>query len=507
MLGTLLAVVWWPISWLLSPLLWLLRPVPLTVIAVLLALSYRYLTRHYSFWTSRGVPGPPATFPAGHNFSKPRCFQALDQWLYYDQGGKKYCGFIEMYRPVLYVGDPDLIRAITIKDFDHFVDRRQLALSKCMEEMMFSLRGQKWKEQRNIMSPAFSGSKMKAMHQLCLDNAANLSSYLREQTFTQGDVELKEASGRFTMDNIASCAFGVNCNSFKDPNTEFVKHASVFFKPLSKYDFLRFVLLGILPRQLGNLLPDRAEAAGEFFRRVVVSTLAHRQASDADRRDYLHLLLEAQKQHGSDVLPTDSIVANCVLFYVAGYDTTASVIMFASYAMATDADIQAAAHREIDEVLARHDGQLTYEAVSELRYLDRVVSETLRLYSPSMRLERECTKEYTLPGTDVTIPAGTLVAMPVLTMHRDPDHFPDPLRFDPDRFLPEEKEKRHPCAYIPFGGGPRNCLRSGSPCSRSRWRWRRCCATAGWRRRRTRRDSRSSSTKTPSSPPRPSRSG
>ncbi|XP_037094220.1 probable cytochrome P450 6a14 [Pollicipes pollicipes] len=93
-----------------------------------------------------------------------------------------------------------------------------------------------------------------------------------------------------------------------------------------------------------------------------------------------------------------------------------------------------------------------------MTYLDRVLSETLRLYSPATRLERECTKDYTLPGTNVHLPKGTLVQIPVLVLHRDPDHYPDPLRFDPDRFLPEEREKRHPCAYLPFGQGPRNCI-------------------------------------------------
>ncbi|XP_043190447.1 cytochrome P450 9e2-like [Amphibalanus amphitrite] len=442
MLETLLAVVWWPLSW-------LLRPLPLAVIAILLTLAYRRITRDHAFWTSRGVPGPPPTFLSGHNFPNPRCFYEFDQWLYYEQGGKKMCGFIEMMRPVLYVGDPDLIRAITIKDFDHFVDRRDLVISKCMEDMMPSLRGRKWKEVRAIMSPAFSSSKLKAMHELCLESADNLSNYLQETTRQHGDVEMKEAAGRFTMDNIASCAFGVNCNSFKDPNTEFA----------SVYDSLRLALLMVLPRWLGQLLPERSEAAAEFFRRVVLTTIAHREgAGDAGRRDYLHLLLEARQQHGEHVLSNDSIVANCVLFYVAGYDTTATVITFACYALATEPAVQAAARDELDQVLARHGGRLTYEAVSELRYLDRVISETLRLYSPSMRIERECSRDYRVPGTELTLPAGTLVAMPVITMHRDPEYFPDPMRFDPDRFLPEEKEKRHPCVYIPFGSGPRNCI-------------------------------------------------
>ena len=94
----------------------------------------------------------------------------------------------------------------------------------------------------------------------------------------------------------------------------------------------------------------------------------------------------------------------------------------------------------------------------DMPYLDRVLAETLRMYPPVTRLERVCTKDYTLPGTNVNIPVGTLVLLPVFAVHRDPDHYTDPLKFYPDRFLPEEKEKRHPCAFLPFGAGPRNCI-------------------------------------------------
>ena len=93
-----------------------------------------------------------------------------------------------------------------------------------------------------------------------------------------------------------------------------------------------------------------------------------------------------------------------------------------------------------------------------MTYLDRVVSETLRLYPPAVRTERQSSKDYTLPGTNITLPRGTVVQMPIFALHHDPEYYLDPLKFDPDRFLPEEKERRHPCAYMPFGSGPRHCI-------------------------------------------------
>lgn len=83
--------------------------------------------------------------------------------------------------------------------------------------------------------------------------------------------------------------------------------------------------------------------------------------------------------------------------------------------------------------------------------------ELLRMYPPGTRIERRCTKDYTISGTNAVVGKDALVYIPVLAVHRDPQYYPDPDRFDPERFTPEAKAARHPYTYIPFGHGPRNC--------------------------------------------------
>lgn len=82
----------------------------------------------------------------------------------------------------------------------------------------------------------------------------------------------------------------------------------------------------------------------------------------------------------------------------------------------------------------------------------------MRKYPPVPVLQRECNRDFKIPESDVVIPAGTSVQFSILGMHRDPLHYPNPERFDPDRFTEEEKAKRHHFAYLPFGEGPRNCI-------------------------------------------------
>ncbi|XP_037094480.1 cytochrome P450 3A9-like [Pollicipes pollicipes] len=452
MFGWLLSAPWAVASWLLSP-------IPLTVLAAILVYHYFKFTKNFDFWPSRGVPGPKATLPWGNEFGVPFLTPAVEfeQWLYSKHGGKKYCGYMEMSRPVLFVGDPDLIRAIAIKDFEYFTNRRDAGAEDELKDALSVVNGEVWKHTRAVMSPTFSASKLKAMHQLTLDNALNLNKYVLEDMQSKGEVEMKDAFGRFTMDNIASCAFGVNCNSFVDPNSIFATNAAKLFNP-GALGFLRIVAVLTLPKFISSWFPNPARKVVKFFTDVVNTTVAHREKHPTSVRDFLQLLMDTKDKDGNRVLSTASIVSQSVLFFLAGYDTTATLLTFASYSLAVSPDVQRRAQQEVDDVLAKHGGQMTYDAVLDMTYLDRVLSETLRLYAPATRLERECTKDYTLPGTNVHLPKGTLVHIPVLSLHRDPDHYPDPLRFDPDRFLPEEKEKRHPCAYLPFGQGPRNCI-------------------------------------------------
>ena len=456
MLGLLWSVLCWAVSWLLSPL-------TLAVLVVTVTVIYRYLTRNFSYWPSRGVHGPPPKLPFGTGYRSEDgkwSMTDFDEWLYRDYcgGDRRYCGYLEIGQPVLFVADLELIRAITIKDFEYFTDRRQFAITPSFRKTLSMLNGKEWKDTRAVMTPSFSSSKLKAMHQLCLDNANNLAKYVQEEMETKGHFEIKDVFGRFTMDNIASCAFGVQCNSFEDPNTEFAKHAANTLRPFSPIEGLKILSMLLISNSMERLFPDSRQPSTEFFERVVNATIKHREISDGARKDFLQLLLDTRDREGHRILDNDSIVAQSVIFFVAGYDTTATLLSFATYSLATSPDCQQKVHQELDEVLSRHGGQLTHEAVSELRYLDRVLSETLRLYPPAIRLERQCTKDYRLPGTDVTVPRGMIVQIPAFVIHRDPKYYPDPLKFDPDRFLPEQKEQRDPTAYMPFGAGPRNCI-------------------------------------------------
>ncbi|GFR22745.1 cytochrome P450 9e2, partial [Trichonephila clavata] len=114
-------------------------------------------------------------------------------------------------------------------------------------------------------------------------------------------------------------------------------------------------------------------------------------------------------------------------------------------------------HEEVIVALKSSKGKLTYEALQNIKYLDNIISETLRLFPPGVRLERRAVTDYKLGETGILYLRNDRHCS-AYAMHRDPELFPDPEKFDPDRFTPEERAKRDPYAYMPFGAGPRNCI-------------------------------------------------
>ncbi|RXG59737.1 cytochrome P450 9e2, partial [Armadillidium vulgare] len=233
---------------------------------------------------------------------------------------------------------------------------------------------------------------------------------------------------------------------------EFFAAAARFFQPVSKWRrpivFLQFVLPH-LARIFGLNGIDKTPV--KFFTKVVSDTIKYRLKNGVRRSDFLQLLLDA-------ILTELVITAQCVLFYIAGYDTTATTLSFVSYCLALHPKIQQKLLEEIDQVLQDCDSNITFEVIQNMTYLDMVFAETLRLYPPAPRVDRRCTKDYVLPEVGLSIHKNTKITIPIYSIHRDPRHYEDPEKFDPERFSQSAKAGRPPMVYLPFGSGPRNCI-------------------------------------------------
>jgi cytochrome P450 family 6 len=137
--------------------------------------------------------------------------------------------------------------------------------------------------------------------------------------------------------------------------------------------------------------------------------------------------------------------------FFKGFETSSTALSYALYELAINQELQDRTRDEIEKVLANYDGEITYDAILNMDYVGQVISESLRKYPPGHILIRRATKDYQVPGTKVVIEKGRYVFLPVHGIHHDPEYYPEPEKFDPDRFSPENEKKRQPFTYLPFG--------------------------------------------------------
>ncbi|KOX78738.1 Cytochrome P450 6B3 [Melipona quadrifasciata] len=151
------------------------------------------------------------------------------------------------------------------------------------------------------------------------------------------------------------------------------------------------------------------------------------------------------------------LAAQAQLFFNAGFENSSLTISNALYELAWNPEIQEKTREEIQTVLKKYDGKITYDSIGEMKYLASVMLETLRKYPVLQWLSRIPMEPYTFSGTKVTIPKDQQVFIPIYSIQRDPEIFPNPEAFDPDRFSEENIKTRHSMSHLPFGDGPRHC--------------------------------------------------
>jgi cytochrome P450 family 6 len=156
-------------------------------------------------------------------------------------------------------------------------------------------------------------------------------------------------------------------------------------------------------------------------------------------------------------LSIEQCAAQVFIFYVAGFESSSATTSYCLYELCKNPALMKRLQDEIDTTLKKYNGEISYDCIQEMQFLELCFAETIRMYPALPILNRECTKEYQIPGSDYKIEKGTSIIISLLGIHRDPKYFPEPDKFSPDRFA-EATKNYVESAYIPFGDGPRNCI-------------------------------------------------
>ncbi|EFA04674.1 probable cytochrome P450 6a23 [Tribolium castaneum] len=418
---------------------------------------YRYC---YTYWKKKGVPTSKPRFPFGDLSSsawgKQSVYSRLETLYHqFKAKGYKHAGIYFFNGPIYFPIDPDLVKRVLVTDFEYFVDRGmygngdELPLS-CH---IFSMKGEEWKNIRTKMSPSFTAGKMKSIYNIVVHNCENLVKVFQPLAETRTVIDIKDILMRFTADVIGSTSFGIDCNSLDHPDTEFSRMVNRISNH-SGWKLLRVALEEGLQNP-GNIekIAYNDKVVEDFFTNLVKETMEYRDKNNIIRNDFLHMLMQLRESAGMSL---KEIVSQSFLFFIAGFKTSALTMCYCIHELAHSQDLQDKVREEIHKNLGRDVSKYAYEELIALPTLDKVVKETMRKYPPLPMLNRICVKSYQVPGTDVVIDKDTPVIIPVLGLQRDPEFYPEPLKFDPERFSNDNNIV--PYTYLPFGDGPRNCI-------------------------------------------------
>lgn len=174
------------------------------------------------------------------------------------------------------------------------------------------------------------------------------------------------------------------------------------------------------------------------------------------RLAFLDLMIESAK-NGADLTDTD-IKEEVDTIMFEGHDTTAAGSSFVLCLLGIHQDVQARVYKELFQIFGDSDREATFNDTMEMKYLERVIMESLRLYPPVPMIARKVNEDVKLASENYVIPAGATVVIGTYKIHRRPDIYANPDRFDPDNFLPERTQHRHYYSFIPFSAGPRSCV-------------------------------------------------
>ncbi|EFN77005.1 cytochrome P450 9e2 [Harpegnathos saltator] len=380
----------------------------------------------------------------------------------------KYIGIYDFHKPLIMLRDPDLIKSIAIKYFDIFPGRRtsvEYDQDPLVSQNLFFLYGDKWRKIRAILSPSFTSSKMKTMSKLISDYAIDFTNFLVQLPPEKKMVEAQDIFARYTTDIIATCAYGISINSMRNPKNLFYMFTNdkTFVK---KFSILNLTINRCFP-WLARILKLRFvnEKIRNFFQDLVETSIKTRIQNNIVRPDMLQLMMESRDQKENSInLTIEDMASQAFAFFLAGFDTSSISMCFITHEIAGNENIQKKLQSEIDQVLEDTNGQVSYEAINDMEYLNAVLMESLRMYPPFVLIDRKCARDFELPPTltnakPFIVKKGQDVLIPIYGLHHDPKYFEEPEKFNPDRFVDEQKKHIDKTeAFLPFGLGPRKCI-------------------------------------------------
>ncbi|XP_018400294.1 PREDICTED: cytochrome P450 4g15-like [Cyphomyrmex costatus] len=479
-----------------------------TIITLLIA-AYYYIETSRAIRLIKKLPNPPSVPILGHSLIALK--QSPEDLLkigleYYKTYGTVIAAYLGP-KPIIFLVDPQDTEII-LSSSVHIDKAEEYEMFKpWLGDGLLITKGNKWRRHRKVIAPTFHMNILKTFVPLFYENSIDLVNRLRDKVGKEFDCH--DYLSAVTVDILTETAMGVKKEKRQKTGYEYAmavmkmsdilhrRHYDVslrwnmFFK-YSKLGKAQEKLLDIIhtltehvikeksidveekyaKQQLKEAQNDKSIEKSDIIENVEnvknntanyklhyvrddLDDIDENDIGDKKRIAFLEMMFELKKNGQM----TDEEIweeVNTIMF--EGHDTTAAGSSFALCVLGNHPDIQARVHEELDSIFGDSNRQCTFQDTLEMKYLERVILETLRLFPPVPLIARHLNQDVKIVTGDYVLPKSSTVMIIQFITHRLEKYYPNPTVFNPDNFLPENMQKRHYYAYIPFSAGPRSCV-------------------------------------------------
>nr|XP_054917823.1 cytochrome P450 3A41-like isoform X1 [Dermacentor andersoni] len=436
-----------------------------TLLVFLASLLFWWVRRKYTFWNDKGIAY--LTFWQYLRFcidlyTKPMSSVIISSYKRY---GRLY-GSYQGATPTLVVSEPEILREILVSKFKNFSDRSesQRVSSEVWRKSIMNLSGEEWKKARNIFTPSLTTTRLKTLSLKIKTIAERTASRVAEAAAQDKLVNISELIDHACLDTTAALNYSVDLDSENNKDHPLMKCLGALFANAAGWKYLMMFMMPGVYKMLEPNYPPKSSS--DLFKAFVSHLMEKRKANNMKEDDFLQVFMDAdydwdgsadgKKDSGEKKQMTlDEITAQGILFFLAGAESVATALIFTVYYLALHPEYQNNVIAEVDKA-AGPKGDLTYESLQEMPFLEACIKEAMRLTATESVILRLCTEETTV--ANINFKPGMCVDIPSAGIHRDPEYFPEPDKFNPERFLPENKDSIKPFTFMPFGYGPRSCI-------------------------------------------------
>ncbi|KAF2900105.1 hypothetical protein ILUMI_06080 [Ignelater luminosus] len=452
---------------------------PVTIILLLMVLTLPTLYLFRSFKERKRfvslinqLPGPPAYPILGTALDFLRA-QRKDLFLLFRKRSITYSPLFRSWygsTPAIHLMKPEHMEVIMNNSQHIKKDFMYQFIKPWLGEGLLTGTGAKWHKNRKLITPTFHFQILENFVEVFEEKSQMLVNQLSQKA--DGKVfDIYPFITHCALDIICETAMGVTVNAMSDRNSEYVQAVYGISEVVYKRNITPWMHpdLTFYMSPLGRRFQHYLSILHGFTNKVIRGrkvALKEKKANEQEqteddiflgkkkRKAFLDLLI-ISSQDGK--LLTDTEIREEVdTFMFEGHDTTTAGICWSLFLLGNHPDVQEKVFEELDGIFQGEDRPVTMADLGEMKYLERVIKESLRLYPSVPFISRMLNEDIELDG--YILPAGCAVILQIYDTHRNIRDFPDPERFDPDRFLPENTKLRHPYAYVPFSAGPRNCI-------------------------------------------------